>query len=216
MLISARRFPSHHYFIPPHIHNGFTLIELLVVIAIIAVLAAMLLPALNGAKQEGIAVKCLANQRQMILALNAYMEDNREKFPVNQNVGREYIGPLPCWVAGLLDWTPNNADNTNTQCIMDTMEYPKGHGTPGSLGPYAGDPRIYHCPADVFNCIEGTQSLPRVRSIAMNTYIGMTEGQYTYEFPWRFYEKITDVVIPGPSDLFIFIDEHPEIGRAHV
>jgi len=61
--------------------TGFTLIELLVVVAIIAILAALLLPALNKAKTKAQGIYCLNNGKQMMTALNLYTGDNSESLP---------------------------------------------------------------------------------------------------------------------------------------
>src|SRR5258708_176237 len=103
-------------------NKGFTLIELLVVIAIIAILAAMLLPALTRAKLKAQGIQCMSNHRQLGLAWRMYVEDNRDRLPLASGGGPDPVMNAAAWVNGLMDFDPNNRSNWDP--TIDIMKNP--------------------------------------------------------------------------------------------
>jgi len=113
--------------------KAFTLIELLVVIAIIAVLLAILMPALSRVKEQGKRATCLSNLRQLTLAWIMYADENEDKL-VNGDTGEYSIhqNETP-WV--LADWRSGMTDRQKRDAILN-----------GALWPYVKDLKMYRCP----------------------------------------------------------------------
>jgi len=117
--------------------KGFTLIELLVVIAIIAVLMAILVPALNSAREQGKRAVCLGNLRQLGLAWVLYADDNDDKI-VNGNTGAPGENPIPSNEDGWVHWE-GYSDQTLEEDQVDAIR-------DGALYSYVKTERLYKCP----------------------------------------------------------------------
>ncbi len=183
-----------------HCSRGFTLIELLVVIAIIAILAAMLLPALTRAKLKAQGIQCMSNHRQLSIAWRMYSDDNRDVLLYASENPSKPETALHAWVTGTLNDNPNNRSNWDPN--MDIVHSP--------LMPYCGKSlAIWRCPADKSRVIVGGAVKPRVRSMSMNVYLGGwggTDGGWGYSRTWKLYTKLSQIAPMPPTKLFVLLD----------
>jgi prepilin-type N-terminal cleavage/methylation domain-containing protein/prepilin-type processing-associated H-X9-DG protein len=179
-----------------HRRGGFTLIELLVVIAIIAILAALLLPALAGAKVKAQNSRCVNNLKQLQLAWGLYADDNNDNVVLNRGA---FTVDTNSWVTGWLDWGAGNpvGANTNQSFLVDA-----------ALGPYMGKSLgSYKCAADKIPSAIG----PRIRSYSMSQWVGNWNGQSgVFSSQFRVFLRVSHFVKPGPAMTWVFLDECPD------
>ena len=186
---------------PQFVSAGFTLIELLVVIAIIALLAAMLLPAIEKAKFRARSIQCLNNHRQLALAWKMYSDDNSERLLYASEDPYQPETADAAWITGTMDFDP--AKPTNWDPDLTIKRSP--------MWPYCGkNLEIWKCPSDHSALVVNGQSKPRVRSISMNVFLGGWGGTDGYWGPpfsdYRIYLKQAELQNPGPAMVFVFLD----------
>ncbi len=216
-------------------NRGFTLLELLVVIAIIGILAAMLFPALSRARQRSQGIMCMNNGHQMITAIHLYGGDNNDFFPPNPDDGNTIPGYNWCsGEAGIgqpQEFDPDvisdptrsllvkylSGNITVFHCPADTRQGLYQGSNPALIGRIVPAARTFSMSQAVGTVDPGydaTEYSPPashygVPNLSVNGPWLNNQDTHHRNSPWATYGKLSSIVAPGPSTLWVLVDENP-------
>jgi hypothetical protein len=195
----------------PHGALAFTRADFLASIAVVSVFGLLAAPAVANNRGSSLVGRCMSNMRHLALAWQLYAEDNNGRLVHNYHGGEAQGGvgagnpKAAPWAQGWLDWT-TSPDNTNVLLIRTTRF--------ARIAPYIGAAEnVHRCPTDQFvtpvQRSRGWQA--RVRTVSMNASLGegnAESGPWTPLYAHR--KTLSELLIPGPAETTVFIEEHPD------